>query len=246
MYFPKHQVAFVAINKTGSSSILQALTQGLYSPDVPPIWRFIEGRKLRREQDILKHAQAYFYLSQLGKEAYADTFVLTQVRNPWDKMVSDFLFRCREPRDPNRWRNTRQWFVEKGMDGPAIEPSMDLFKAFINAFESGEQRTHRQWTSISKDYNLPDVDKPNLNQFDGLSDLQGNLIVDKVMRFESMKDDWEEVRQEVFQRTGVALDALPHLNKAKRLDYREYYDDQSRGTVAKIFRKDIDTFGYTF
>lgn len=246
MYFPKHGVAFVAINKTGSSSILQALTDGLYSPDVAEIWKFKEGRKLRRERDILKHAQAYFYLTELGKATYENTFVFTQVRNPWDKIVSDFLFRCREPRDPDRWRNTRQWFVGKGMDSPSTEPSIALFRQFIAAFESGEQRAHRQWTSISKEFGMPDVDKPNLNQFDGLSDLDGNLMVTKVMRFETMLEDWDDVRTEIASRTGVMLDALPHLNKAKRLDYREYYDDQARDTVGRIFRQDIEAFGYTF
>lgn len=246
MYFPKHRVAFVAINKTGSSSILQALTNGLYSPDVPQIWTFKEGHRLRRERDILKHAQAYFYYDQLGKEAYAETFVLTQVRNPWDKMVSDFLFRCREPRDPQKWRNTRQWFVGQGMDTPSVEPRMELFTAFIRAFEKREQRTHRQWTSISKEYGMSDVDKENVNQVDGLSDLEGNIIVNKVMRFESMLEDWEEVRATVLQRTGVELQELPHLNKAKRLDYREYYDNESRETAARIFNADIETFGYAF
>ncbi|MFK7978080.1 MAG: sulfotransferase family 2 domain-containing protein [Halioglobus sp.] len=246
MYFPEHQVAFVAINRTASSSLLTALTEGLYSADVPAIWQFKAGHRLRRERDILKHAQAYFYYAQLGQKRYGDAYVFTQVRNPWDKMVSDFLFRCRAPRDVSKWRNTRQWFVAQGIEGPTTEPSKALFKEFILAFNDKTQRAHRQWTRISKEYDLPDVGKDNVNQMDGLSDLAGNIMVDKVMRFESIQEDWDEVRAVIANRTGVHLRELPHLNKANRLDYRAYYDDESRETVARVFSKDIDAFGYSF
>lgn len=246
MYFPKHNVAFVAINKTGSSSILQALNDALYDHDVAEIWRKIPGHRMRREHDILKHAQAYFYYTQLGAQQYADCYVFTQVRNPWDKMVSDFLFRCREPRDPQKWQPVRRWFVERGMTAPSAEPPIALFREFIQAFASGQQRTHRQWTSISKEYGMADSAKANLNQRDGLTDLEGNIIVNKVMRFESMLDDWEDVREEVLRRTSVALGDLPHLNKARRLDYRDYYDEQAHDTVARIFADDIRTFNYSF
>lgn len=82
MYYPRNQVIFIAINKCGSSSVLQALNDALYDPDVPEIWQLQGKNKVRRVHENLKHAQAYFYQQSLGKEAYDKCLTISQVRNP--------------------------------------------------------------------------------------------------------------------------------------------------------------------
>ena len=55
MYYPKSKLIFVAINKTGSSSMLTALNQALYDPNVPDIWMstLASGRSIAKFPTLL-------------------------------------------------------------------------------------------------------------------------------------------------------------------------------------------------
>lgn len=66
-------------------------------------------------------------------------------------------------------------------------------------------------------------------------------LVDYVGRIETLERDFEEI----CERVGVDV-ILPHKNKSKHRDYREYYDDETRELVAQHFAPDIDAFGYCF
>jgi hypothetical protein len=80
-------------------------------------------------------------------------------------------------------------------------------------------------------------------QSDYLRDLSGNIIVDYVGRYESLQEDFDEV----CRRIGIPHRALPRLREATdRRAYRSYYDDETAELVAKHFRADIETLGYSF
>jgi hypothetical protein len=80
-------------------------------------------------------------------------------------------------------------------------------------------------------------------QTDYLKDLDGTILVDFIGKYENLQTDYEEV----CRRIGVRPPSLPHKRKAKgRNVYREYYDDATAQMVMEHFRKDIETFGYTF
>lgn len=100
-------------------------------------------------------------------------------------------------------------------------------------------------------------------QYDMLHDAQGNLLVNFVGRFESLDQDFTEVRK----RLGLDGNRLPHRNRSdkKSRDLKrkirnilfmngenrlqsmaDFYDDETRNAVAEYYRKDIETFGYEF
>jgi len=246
MYYPKSNVLYIAINKTGSSSVAAALNQALYDPDVPELWQKLPYHQTRQVHVALTHAPASFYLSTLGAEEFARSLVITQVRNPWDRMVSLFIFRCRAPKNVEQWRKERAWFVENGLLEPTGKPGVELFMSFLLALKAGDQKPSPQWNRISNEYDLPDKNKAFINQFDGLSDQEDRLLVDEVMRFEHLSDDWSHLKHKVRSHTGKELGDLPHLNKSKRDDYKRYYNDQTYNLVRDLFRKDIEYFGYSF
>lgn len=98
----------------------------------------------------------------------------------------------------------------------------------------------------------------------------GNVVVDYIGRFETLEEDFQTVRQ-MF---NLPLADLPHVNKSrseawlpvfsvknvpyfafywltgKRIrnaaDYRDFYDEESKRVVARIYEKDIDFLKYTF
>lgn len=87
-------------------------------------------------------------------------------------------------------------------------------------------------------YNNPRSFQP---QVEWLKDTDGIVLMDYIIRFEAIEEGFEQVRK------TIGLEArLPHLNASKRADYREYYDDETRGIVAHWFREDIEAFSYEF
>lgn len=69
---------------------------------------------------------------------------------------------------------------------------------------------------------------------------QHNFINDEVevYRFEEY-----EVIKEVLEKKGCHI---PHMNKSKRSDYREYYDTETRAFVENAYQADLQRFDYRF
>jgi hypothetical protein len=87
------------------------------------------------------------------------------------------------------------------------------------------------------------IDTSITPQTDYLIDLHGNLIVDFIGRYESLKADFDTVCDHI----GIPRKELPHKRKATvRTRYREYYDESTRDLVAQHFAADIERLGYEF
>ncbi len=78
-------------------------------------------------------------------------------------------------------------------------------------------------------------------QADMLTGTDGQLLVDVIGRYETLREDFARICRHV----GIDA-ALPHLNRSRHRDYRTYYTDRTRALVAEHFRLDIDLLGYTF
>lgn len=81
-------------------------------------------------------------------------------------------------------------------------------------------------------------------QSDHLIDLNGEIIVDFIGRYESLHDDFNTIKNEL----GLKDYSIPHKRKAnnRKKDYREYYDQVSIDAVAKHYKKDIELLNYSF
>jgi hypothetical protein len=89
-----------------------------------------------------------------------------------------------------------------------------------------QERQHVQW----------------MPQTDFLYDIEGNLLVDFIGRFERFAED----AQAVFARLGVQCDYLPHSLRSSRSQYLDYYDEQARKVITRLYGSDIDAFEYSF
>ena len=70
---------------------------------------------------------------------------------------------------------------------------------------------------------------------------KGELLVDFVGRFETLSKDF----QKICSRIGIST-TLPRVNVSSTASYKDYYTAETVELVNKIFKPDIDTFGYKF
>ena len=108
-------------------------------------------------------------------------------------------------------------------------PFMRLIKREARTFDDFLNVTH--WRAA----------RTLFNQVDYITDQSGKVIVDFVGRYENVDADFKHVCKKI----GIRVD-LPHINRTTPVDYRTYYNHQTRKLVVDRFRRDFEMFAYTF
>ncbi len=75
-----------------------------------------------------------------------------------------------------------------------------------------------------------------------LVDADGQLLTDHVGRVEEMQASYDAI----CARIGIPTRALEQVNSTRRGDYRQYYDQELIDGVARLYRRDLELFGYRF
>ena len=96
-----------------------------------------------------------------------------------------------------------------------------------------------------------------------LYDVDGNLLIDFVGKFEHLQQDFDRVCEQL----GFADSNLPHVNSSDKTsrelrrkvrnflhrngeselhNYVDFYDDETREFVATLYQRDIENFDYNF
>ena len=186
----KGDFLFVWINKTAGVSV--ALALGI-------------------NKDLYNHYTAMELREIVGATAFGNMFKFCFVRNPWDKVFSEFRFRI--------WTNQN---------------------------ELTSDASFAQWvrsTYVEQDPRYHDWPKMFLPQLEWITDEEGHIAVDFVGRFENLQHDFNRICNSI----GMERIALPHENKSRETNrYRKFYDDETRSIVEKVFKADIEYFGYEF
>ena len=80
-------------------------------------------------------------------------------------------------------------------------------------------------------------------QSEYLIDLNGDIIIDFIGRYERLEEDFQEACTGI----GIRAPKLPHKREAaNRTAYQRYYTDDTADLIAKHFKRDIEMFGYIF
>ena len=79
-------------------------------------------------------------------------------------------------------------------------------------------------------------------QYAFLSNELGHLQVDFVGRFESLQRDFDKITE----RLSIERTVLPKLNATNHRHYSTYYTERTKDLVARLYRTDVEYFGYTF
>ena len=79
----------------------------------------------------------------------------------------------------------------------------------------------------------------------GLYMIDGEIVVDRVCRFENLADELETVRRRVGISEPLQLPRAKGQYRKDRRSWREILNDDERGVVADMFRFEIDRFEYS-
>ena len=215
---------FIHISKTGGSSIERSLME--YSHfDV----KFQNnGNALLKD----KHWSIYTYSNRivdlddgrLGKIFNLDEyFKFSFVRNPWDRIVSNF-------------------FYLTSIDRNKAESNLAYHSVKDWIFKTPKERTADNQLGLWCDnYRCSKSGGPISSQYSKIS-MNDQLVMDFIGRYETLQDDFDIVCEKI----SIAKRQLPWNNKSKHENYKEYYDREAKEKVAEQFAVDIVNFGYAF
>jgi len=138
----KKDFIFIHINKTAGTSIIRAI-----------------------EQPFKLHYTAKEIIEVIGSDKFNDSFKFCVVRNPWDKVVSHYLYRVK-----TNQTNMRDKKI---------------------SFEEWVKLTYGE----DKDYYYYDKPKMFQPQLEWLLDTSNNLNVDMCLRFENLNEDFTKLSE---------------------------------------------------
>lgn len=93
-----------------------------------------------------------------------------------------------------------------------------------------------------KDRRYYDQPRMFMPQVDWICDRNGKVLVDRILRFERLSEDFNSLAAEL-----KIVARLPHVKKSKRKkDMRHYYDQESISIIYDCFLSDVNMFGYEF
>lgn len=134
-------------------------------------------------------------------------------------------------------------------------PWARLVSAYCFLKDGGMNQTDKAWMEKNlvdyKDFNefvTGWVNEENINsyvhfipQYKFISDKNGIIRADFVGKTENFQKDVEVVLSAI----GFKAE-FTNENKSKHNIYTDYYDEQTKEIVAKVYEKDIELFGYSF
>lgn len=162
------------------------------------------------------HRPIYKYLYIFNKKEFKEYFKFTFVRNPWDRLVSAYFFL----KSGGFHGEDKQWFEEN-------IAQYDGFDGFVLNWLNSE--------NIYKGIHF-------IPQFEFVT-INSKIVIDKVYKIE----EFEKSVQDISNRLQTQI-SLSHKNKTsnREKDYKLYYTPETQKIVEKVYKKDIDLFGYQF
>lgn len=167
-----------------------------------------------------------YQLSEHGP-LYPGLFSFAFVRNPWDRLVSCY-------RD-------KILLEVNGFTHSTIRPGIADCLAHFKGFFPG--MSFEQFVDVVASIPDEEADGHFRSQYTFVADRANRIAVDFVGRYERLSEDLNRVRD----LQELPEFELPRLQAAlSSVNYREFYSNRSRETVAERFKTDIALFEFDF
>ena len=178
---------------------------------------------------VAGHRTAENWLAENGQSAP----LFAVVRNPFDRVVSEYFYRR------NRLRG--------GEKNPHLSNLTKPFDEWVaSTYRDGEYRSRHFLEAHEVPYNefnmIGDCLIWFLPQTLWITGKDGKILVDEILRYETLTDDWNRFSGKF----GINRVLAQHNVSKRSRDYRSYYSPYSREIVQAYFQPDLETFDYPF
>ena len=225
------KIIFVHIPKTGGGTIERTL--GIFGEDnngnLNPNHSILYGRYKNKYLQHLTISE----IKELKQKEYNSYRKISFVRNPYDKMVSEYLWRIQVY--GKRKLEFKEFILEE------VVPRKNNINKFVKNFYKDESL-------------VPLMDMHYMDQANYLFHNK-KLIIDDIGKFENFKIDFERIFQKKMIKTKVHKTKINYkyyfLKKilpkflTKKL-YRRFYDYETQKIIQKEYIRDLKTFNYNF
>lgn len=217
----KVPLIFVHIPKTGGMSTLNSLLS----------FDAIVHRNIQEDIKLIKNK----------KRNPDNYFSFTIIRNPWDRMVSNYFFhKQRFHNDPAHHKkflkNNQKKKLQEWIDAHNKEDEFWKkyeFKDWLKFFDekNEEKSTSLYHNTIRATY----LDLISIND---------KIAVDYIVNLHNYKKEINVIK--ILSGQSFNNPKYINRNKSSHKDYREYYDSKSIEIVANAYKKDIEAFNFKF
>ena len=203
-----NKILFVHINKSGGG----VFTKNFLKNGINKLTGYH-----RTLQDMLNQCESYYNLKK------SDLYIFTIVRNPWDRMLSMYLF--------YRQNGYTDFFPK--------EIGFNIsFKDWIKYIYSDKFNKHKMHSAVNMHKYCFS------NQINWLLDDNGNIInINKIIRFENLEKELYPFLKDTL---GLHYIITGKVHPTIHNHYSEYYDEETKQLVENHYQKDIEMFGYKF
>lgn len=199
-----HQYKFIYIKtkKTASTSIQEYLKPYCGEDGI------IEDKKAHRPASSIKEI--------VGEEVWNSYMKICPIRNPWDKMVSNYFWKRRL----KNWNRFTRIFGKRWSN---YNPAHYL--SFTDYVKLRGEKSNIDRKILFVDDKWPEY---------------------RFIRYEHLHEDLEAICMDLnipYEKDKLPAKKSSFRNDRQ---YRSHYDDESRDIVAKAFKREIEKFGYEF
>ena len=166
-------------------------------------------------------------------ESFQSYFKFAFVRNPWDRLVSAFYFLSQ-----GGYSKIDKVIIEK-----YINKYNGDFSSFVCDLPNNLHFVHAP-ENLQEYYadGLPFETAHFIEQNYWVCDHGDKILVDYLGKFETLNHDFKAICAAI----GTELVALGPSNISMHENYRSCYTSETAEIVGKLYRKDVEFFGYTF
>ena len=187
---------------------------------------FLQLRNKYPNIHVFKHGSLEMHTDKVKTKGFDSNvfFKFSIIRNPWSRSVS-FYNHVRYKAYYYYYYSNKATHLEIPM---YVKDSRNMtFKEFVFKY-------------YKNDFNSNVVTKPYMF-------LNDKFSLDYVIRLENLKEDFYLIHDKF----KIDKDLhIPHLNNSdkyiERVDYKQYYDEETKNFIETLFKWDIETFKYTY